>query len=175
MKLLRSSAVLGGLALVLVIANADILAKRQIVADGRLVLLEIRPVDPRSLLQGDYMALRYAQETMPEEGSLPALPRRGTVIVALDSDGVARFVRFDDGTPLAAAEQRLRFKRRGEGGELQYGAEAFFFQEGDAAIYADARYGMLRVAADGSSVLVGLADAGRNMLKAGDGAAISSP
>lgn len=175
MKLLRSLAVLGGLVLILIVANADILAKRQIVADGRLVLLELRPVDPRSLLQGDYMALRYAEAATPEEASTATLPRRGAVVVALDENGVARFMRFDDGTPLADAEQRLRFKRHGERGDLQYGAESFFFQEGDAAVYADARYGMLRVDSDGNSVLVGLADADRNMLKSGKDTVFSSP
>jgi uncharacterized membrane-anchored protein len=163
-KLARILLLLGGLALVLVIANRDILAKRQTIAEGRLVLLEIRPADPRSLLQGDYMALRYAEQLMPQEEVAATLPRAGTAIVALDPDGVARFVRIDDDAALAAGEQRLRFKHARGSGTLQYGAEAFFFQEGDAALYNDAKYGVLRVDADGNSVLVGLADAGRNML-----------
>lgn len=164
MKLARILLLLGGLTLVLVIANRDILAKRQIIAGGRLVLLEIRPVDPRSLLQGDYMALRYAEQLMPPEEVSTTLPRIGTAIVALDPHGVAGFVRIDDGSPLAASEQRLRFKHARGDGALQYGADAFFFQEGDADLYSDAKYGVLRVDADGNSVLVGLADASRNML-----------
>jgi uncharacterized membrane-anchored protein len=164
MKLARIVLLLGGLALILVIANRDILAKRQIIADGRIVLLEIQPVDPRSLLQGDYMALRYAEQVMPREDMTAALPRSGSAVVALDQNGVARFVRVDDDAPLAAGEQRLRYKHARDSGTLQYGAEAFFFQEGDAALYANAKYGVLRVDADGNSVLVGLADASRNML-----------
>jgi uncharacterized membrane-anchored protein len=164
MKLARTLLLLGGLALVLVIANRDILAKRQIIAEGRLVLLEIQPVDPRSLLQGDYMALWYSERLMPREDVAAALPHSGTAIVALDPDGVARFLRIDDESPLAAGEQRLRFKHARGSGTLQYGADAFFFQEGDAALYNNAKYGVLRVDADGNSVLVGLADASRNML-----------
>ena len=38
------------------------------------------------------------------------------------------------------------------------GAESFFFQEGHAAYYEKARYGEIRVAADGKSVLEGLCD-----------------
>jgi uncharacterized membrane-anchored protein len=164
MKLARILLLLGGLALVLVTANRDILAKRQIIAEGRLILLEIQPVDPRSLLQGDYMALRYSERLMPREDLTATLPRTGTAIVAIDPDSVALFVRIDDEAPLAASEQRLRFKRAGGSGTLQYGAEAFFFQEGDAALYNDAKYGVLRVDADGNSVLVGLADGSRNIL-----------
>ena len=164
MKPLRAIVVLVGLAMILFVANNDILAKRRIIAEGQMVLLEIQPADPRSLLQGDYMALRYADPAMPPQGTTASLPRRGTAVVALDQDGIARFARLDDGAPLAHREQRLRFKRSGESGPLQYGAEAFFFQEGDADLYADAKYGVLRVDADGNSVLVGLADESRNML-----------
>jgi len=164
MNVARIALLLGGMALILAVANRDILRKRQTIAEGRLVLLEIQPVDPRSLMQGDYMALDYAERTMPREEVTAALPRSGTAIVALDPDGVARFVRVDDDAPLAAGEQRLRFKRPRDSGALQYGAEAFFFQEGDAAVYGDAKYGVLRVDDDGNSILVGLADASRNML-----------
>jgi uncharacterized membrane-anchored protein len=163
-KRARIALLLGGLALILAVANRDILRKRQTVAEGRLVLLEIQPVDPRSLMQGDYMALRYAEQAMPREEVTGTLPRSGTAIVALDERGVARFVRVDDDAPLAAGEQRLSFKHPSGSSTLQYGAEAFFFQEGDAALYADAKYGVLRVDDDGNSILVGLADASRNML-----------
>jgi uncharacterized membrane-anchored protein len=101
---------------------------------------------------------------MPREDVAATLPRSGTAVVALDPGGVARFVRIDDESPLAANEQRLRFKHARGSATLQYGAEAFFFQEGDAARYNDAKYGVLRVDADGNSVLVGLADGSRNML-----------
>jgi uncharacterized membrane-anchored protein len=164
MSLVRIAVLLGGLALILVVANRDILAKRQTISEGRLVLIEIQPLDPRSLLQGDYMALRYAEQVMPAQDMIAALPRSGTAVVALDRNGVARFVRLDDGAPLAAGEQRLLFKHARDSGTLQYGAEAFFFQEGDADLYNDAKYGVLRVDADGNSILVGLADASRNML-----------
>lgn len=164
MKVARIVLLLGGLALILAVANRDILRKRQTIAEGRLVLLEIQPVDPRSLMQGDYMALRYAERVMPRDDVTATLPRSGTAIVALDQNGVASFIRVDDDAPLAADEQRLRFKHPRDSGTLQYGAEAFFFQEGDAALYSNATYGVLRVDADGNSVLVGLADASRNML-----------
>ena len=39
--------------------NNSILQKEKLLTDGQLVLLELAPVDPRSLMQGDYMRLNY--------------------------------------------------------------------------------------------------------------------
>ena len=46
-------------ATVLLAINVEIAGKEQIVRNGETVLLRIAPRDPRSLLQGDYIALRY--------------------------------------------------------------------------------------------------------------------
>ncbi len=165
MKRLPAALIALGLALTLGAANYDIVRKQRIVDDGAQVLLPIRPADPRSLLQGDYMTLRYAHTALPPDAASASLPRRGTVIVRLDADGVAQFARLDDGAALADGELRLKYKRRLYEDEVSYGADAFFFQEGDADLYAQAKYGVLRVDADGDSILVGLADANRNMLK----------
>ena len=47
-------------ALLFAFFNAQILLKEHTRTSGNLVLLELAPVDPRSLMQGDYMTLRYA-------------------------------------------------------------------------------------------------------------------
>jgi uncharacterized membrane-anchored protein len=39
--------------------NFSIAAKERLLAHGRIVVLELAPVDPRSLMQGDYMQLNY--------------------------------------------------------------------------------------------------------------------
>jgi uncharacterized membrane-anchored protein len=153
-----------GLVLTLGAANYDIIGKQRIVENGARILLPIRPADPRSLLQGDYMTLRYARTALPPDALSGSLPRRGTAIVRLDADGVAEFVRLDDGAALAASELRLKYKRRLYEQEVSYGADSFFFQEGDADLYAQAKFGVLRVDAAGDSILVGLAGADHNML-----------
>jgi uncharacterized membrane-anchored protein len=43
--------------------------------------------------------------------------------------------------------------------QVRLGAESFFFEEGSAAQFERAKFGELKVAPDGSSVLVGLRDA----------------
>jgi len=159
---MRNLLVLGGLALALGVPAAVVVQKERLVAAGTPVLLELAPVDPRSLIQGDYMALDYAIARQLAD-SAPRWPRTGRLVVRRDAAGVARFVRrHDDAAPLAADERLLVYRVRGT--QLRVGSDAFHFQEGDAPRYAGARYGELRVARDGETVLVGLRDSVRRPL-----------
>ena len=63
---------------------------------------------------------------------------------------------------MQAHELVIRFRKRGQ--VVRIGAESFFFQEGQADVYALAKYGELKVAKDGEVVLVGLRDAERKVL-----------
>jgi uncharacterized membrane-anchored protein len=161
---MRARVIFGGLLLVVVALVVQVIRKEQVLAHGTSVLLELAPVDPRSLMQGDYMVLDYAVSREARLASdTGSGPREGRLVLRLDENGVGRFVRHDvPGTPLAPGELLLRYKVRQ--GRVRLGAESFFFQEGHADRYAQAKYGELRVAGDGSSVLVGLRDAGRQPL-----------
>jgi len=158
---------LATLAITLGLANWDIARKRAVIADGALLLLELRPADPRSLLQGDYMALALVDAAMPDQATIKQLPYQGTVILSLDDNRVGRYARLDDGSPLKLDELRVKYRRHEEwtGARLDYGAQSFFFQEGDAELYQNAKYGVLRVAVDGGTVLTDLADENRQMIK----------
>lgn len=159
---MRARVIFGGLALVVVALVVLVARKEQVLARGTPVLLELAPVDPRSLMQGDYMVLDYAVSREVRRSEEPG-SEEGRLVLRLDENGVGRFVRRDTpGTPLAPGELLLRYKVRQ--GRIRLGAESFFFQEGQADHYAGAKYGELRVAGDGSSVLVGLRDAERQPL-----------
>src|SRR5262245_11865246 len=146
--------VLAGAAL-LVLVNATILSRERLIKEGRTALLELAPVDPRSLMQGDYMRLQFraAREAFPTvaEGA-----GDGRLVFGLDSRGVASFRRIDDGTPLAADEIRLRYRVRQH--EVRFATNAWFFEEGRDRDYAEARFGEFRVAPDGEAILTGLRD-----------------
>lgn len=163
---MRDKVIFGGLALALLGPTALIVQKEHLLSSGRPVLLELTPVDPRSLMEGDYMTLDYAvarQRGWDNEGQ----PHDGNLVLTLDGNGVGTFVRFHEpGSVLGPNEFLLRYRQRG--GRVRLGANAFFFQEGHANRYARAKYGELRVASNGSSVLVGLRDGDRVPL--GDGA-----
>ena len=45
---------------ILCIVNWSIIVKEKHLAEGEISYLQLVPVDPRSLMQGDYMALRFA-------------------------------------------------------------------------------------------------------------------
>lgn len=147
------------LAAVLVAANAMILQKERILKSGTTMLLRLAPVDPRSLMQGDYMVLRYRMSS--EALRRHSLADRGKIVVILDKNRVARFARVHCAEKLNAGEHLLTYRKRGE---LRLGAESFFFQEGKAGEYSGARYGELRVSSGGAAVLVGLRDEKRRRL-----------
>jgi uncharacterized membrane-anchored protein len=132
--------------------NLLIVKKEDTLANGRTILLRLAPVDPRSLMQGDYMVLRYeiARGIYKEQ-----LEDKGCIVVSLDQNDVAKFVRVHEGECLQTSEHLLFYRNRGG---LRLGAESFMFQEGDADLYAKARYGELKVDRSGASVLVGLRD-----------------
>lgn len=142
--------------LMLVVINIAIAHKERLIAQGSTVLLALAPRDPRSLMQGDYMTLSYvlADEIRAQIGTISV---DGLALIALDERGVARFVRlYVPGAPLAAHERVLRFRKRGS--TVRLATDAFFFQEGQASHYSNAKYGELRVDAAGEAVLIGLRD-----------------
>ena len=146
--------------------NGMIIQKELILKHGESVLLKLRPVDPRSLMQGDYMILRYEiADVLKKELSLPHLDRvrQGNVIVAVDENMAATYKEIDNGRELAPDERRIAFKYRSDNYKL--GAESFFFQEGHAHIYDKAKYGELKVKENGATVLVGLRDENFKVLK----------
>jgi uncharacterized membrane-anchored protein len=156
----KTLVVLAGLA-VLAAVNWGIHAREQLLASGRVVLLELAPVDPRSLMQGDYMALRFK---VANDAFRSGVSERGGgyVVVQVGDGDVGTFRRFDDGTPLAAGEARLRYRVRN--GVPKFATNAFFFEEGHANDYAKARFGEFRVAPDGEAILTRLRDAARQPL-----------
>ena len=52
--------ILVGLVGVCLVFGGMVVQKEAVLEEGHLVLLALAPVDPRSLMQGDYMTLRYA-------------------------------------------------------------------------------------------------------------------
>ena len=162
----RTGVVVGGLALVLAAVNYTIWQREMLLAQGRTILLELAPVDPRSLMQGDYMALRFAagEALRPRFGDdISAAPDDGYVVLAPDGQGVAKVVRNQAGVqPLTGGEMALRYRIRR--GDVRIVTNAYFFPEGRASHYAKARYGEVRVGEDGTGLLVRMLDEDRQPL-----------
>jgi uncharacterized membrane-anchored protein len=139
---------------ILAFVNFGIYQRERLLTEGRIVLLRLSPVDPRSLIQGDYMRLNFevADQAFPAVASAPKSD--GHVVVLLDPQGIGRFRRFGDGRPLAPGEIALRYRVRG--GRANFATDAYFFEEGRAGDYAAAAYGEFRVGGDGDMILTGL-------------------
>lgn len=155
--------------LVLVAVNWTILGRERLLESGQVVLLELAPVDPRSLMQGDYMALRFkAADQAFGRNPGKAGAEDGYIIVLVGEHGVGTFARRDGGEPLAPGEVRLRYRVRA--GQVKFATNAFFFQEGTANAFALARYGEFRVAPNGDLLLTDLVGEGFKRLGGAKGA-----
>ena len=165
---MRSGIALISCVVVLALINFSIAGKERLLKSGKIVYLELAPVDPRSLMQGDYMALRFkiADDARPamdrsESSSGRRFPAQrdlanadGCIVAVVDPSSIATYRRLDDGTPLGQNEILLRYRVRE--GQIKFATNGFFFQEGTAKRYEGARYGEFRVAADGELLLTGL-------------------
>ena len=145
--------------------NWSILSKEKTLNKGRLVLLELAPVDPRSLMQGDYMSLRYSISQLPYQNEVA---KRGYCIVRANTRHVAQLQRFQEKlTPLKPGEFAIKYFASGRNGfsNVQLGAESFFFEEGSGKKYEQAQYGGLKIDDAGNSVLFGLYDRNYKRIK----------
>lgn len=143
----RSKIFFLGFALILIYFHSQIYVMEKQLAEGSLVILKLAPVDPRSLMQGDYMILNYelAQK-------MPKNQKSGLVYLKRDNVGLAEsFSLFPEA---GTVPLRFRFHQT----RAVFGIESYLFQEGMREIYQEAKYSELRVTKDGVPHLVRLLD-----------------
>ncbi len=132
--------------------NYSVVKKEDLLSEGTLILLKLAPVDPRSLMQGDYMRLRY---DISDDFRPDSISKRGYCVVKLDSAGIAQIVRIQKWkSPKSEGEFLIEYTA-GKW-NINIGAESYFFEEGQAAKYEKAKYGGVKVDNKGNSILVGL-------------------
>ncbi|MCP3692047.1 MAG: GDYXXLXY domain-containing protein [Planctomycetaceae bacterium] len=152
--------------------------------EGNLVYLELAPVDPISLVQGQYMRLRFAIER--EDAELRAADQelfaqdpnaRVLAVLKLDSNRVGTVSRLIPGNPADSIIQELKDEYGPAGYALltvevdgnlssndpsrkvsiKLQQNSFLFEENTPERYNNARYGIFRVTSHGEYVLVDLA------------------
>ncbi|MBI1422117.1 MAG: hypothetical protein GC149_01540 [Gammaproteobacteria bacterium] len=154
------------LVIVLGLVNWSIVKKEDQLAHGKIAYLELAPIDPRSLMQGDYMALNYqvarqVYDALPKSKEYKRWRQNidasdGYAVVALDERNIATFKSIYHGQALAKNDILMRYRVRN--GAVRFATNAYFFQEGTAGKYQTARYGQFRVADDGELLLVAMYD-----------------
>lgn len=140
--------------------NFAIWQKENIIANGQPVFVELAPVDPRSLMQGDFMRLSFSLPAALEQDLDKLVTRKRPHVVAKrDARGVATLLHLarTDNTPLAHGEFKIELTPKDGGWMLV--SDAWFFREGDAVQWEKAKYGEFRILPGGAALLVGMADA----------------
>lgn len=146
--------------LVLVVVNLSIASRERLIAEGRPVFVKLAPVDPRSLMQGDFMRLSYELPGVDWRSRLdrevPLLwGERPRIAVMVDARGIAHSPRLlAPGEAPPAGSQLLELTPKGGG--WTFVSDAWFFREGEARRWEPARYGEFRVTPEGKGLLVGV-------------------
>lgn len=160
------------LVIILVLVNWSIFQKESHLAGGRIVYMALAPIDPRSLMQGDYMALRFVvaddvSKALPKTDDSKGWRHRvaapdGRVVVSLDERGVGTFKSIYYGQDLSENEILMRYRVRN--GAVKFATNAYFFQEGHGKFYEPARFGRFRVDGKGELLLTAMYDKDLNKL-----------
>jgi len=161
------------LVIILGLVNWSIIGKEKHLAEGKIVYLDLAPVDPRSLMQGDYMALRFrlADEVHkvlpktedPKRWRHNVAPSDGYVVALLDQRNIGTFKNLHNDQTLSKNEILVRYRVRN--GAVKLATNAYFFQEGHGKYYQPARYGQFRVDDKGELLLVAMYDKDLNKLE----------
>jgi uncharacterized membrane-anchored protein len=154
------------LIVILALVNWSIYQKELHIKNGEVVYLKLAPVDPRSLMQGDYMALRFdiarkIYDKLPKKEKYRgwrdnADAQDGRVLVRVNEKKVASFSSIFMGQMFNENEILLHYRVRN--GAVKFATNAFFFEEGSAKKYEKAKYGEFRVNGYGELLLVDLVD-----------------
>lgn len=148
----QRAGIAASLLLTLVVANGAIWQKEALISSGRPVFIELAPVDPRSLMQGDYMALNFQMAALDREDI--ATLRRAMVIAKVDGRGVAVMQGLAGDRSLASDEILIELVQTGSG--LRPATNAWYFKEGEAQRWSKAKYGEFRIDDKGRALLVNL-------------------
>ncbi|XPV75905.1 MAG: GDYXXLXY domain-containing protein [Desulfovibrio sp.] len=161
---------------VLAVLNWSVYTNEQLRQDGKVVYFKLAPVDPRSLMQGDYMQLNYAladdaYSALQSDGAqiegYSVERSRGKLVLRIDEDNIARFSRVyagggnspDSGSKAnVLQENEVLFPYFCNGYIVKIRPDSFMFQEGFREYYERSEYGVFHFSDDGRYLLVGLAD-----------------
>lgn len=142
----------------LLVLSVQIGRSETILASGQTIYLELLPLDPRSLLQGDYVELRYTVSAPPASftGNEPRIGSKLRAVIDRKQGGVYEFKRlYEEGTALQPGEAVLNGKWNGY--RIEYGIESFFVPEGTGIeTQLKAKYAEIRLASSGNALIVAL-------------------
>ncbi|MEX1028811.1 MAG: GDYXXLXY domain-containing protein [Paenibacillaceae bacterium] len=138
-------------------------SSERLLTTGTIVKLELQPIDPRSLLQGDYVRLRYTISDLPDNVSeeLYDQKSRMEIVLAKNDQGLHVFNRvYTDGETLGPDEIVINGKKESYSwNQINYGIENYFIPEGSGLeVERNARFAYVRIGSNGNAMLERLSE-----------------
>jgi uncharacterized membrane-anchored protein/uncharacterized membrane protein len=137
----------------------------RLLTTGSIVKLELQPIDPRSLLQGDYVRLNYTISELPDEVGQQLddqhIQGRVEIVLAKNDQGLHEFNRiYTDGETLRSDEIVINGKKESYSwNEINYGIENYFVPEGSGLeVEQNAHFAYVRVGSNGNAMLERLSE-----------------
>lgn len=155
MKKIKWYLILINLIALLLYINYSVIKKEDLLKNGELILIQLAPIDPRSLMQGDYMILNY--NLLPEINTDKS-NKRGYCVIKVDSNRITKVIRYqNEPTPLQKDEKIIKYTLPNDW-SINIGADSYFFEEGQGEKFEKAVYGGIKIDNKGNSLLIGLFD-----------------
>ena len=159
--LVQRAALAFGVLLVLGLTQRDVMQKETVIAQGQRIYIPLRPRDPRSIMQGDYMALNFSlpveSSSVQNDAAAQSSLGKRYAVARLDARGVATLQRLAVKDETLTGDELLvplKYLK----GEWTVVTDAYFFPEGQGRVFNAARFGEFRALGRGKVLLVGLAD-----------------
>ncbi len=143
----------------------QVYSNETLLQNGETVKLELRPVDPRSLLQGDYVELNYTisqleDSSIDENGPI-------TIVLRKDAKGIHQYAGIykyqgEWNTPYDPKEGDVLLNGKvtkpwGNANQITYGIEHYFIPEGTGLdIEGKVKYAIVKVSDKGNAILESL-------------------
>jgi len=146
----------------LLFIGTQIATSEHALTTGTQVKLELQPLDPRSIMQGDYVDLSYTISTLNENpwGSQWEnrwdkdlhVGQRMKLVLSPDAQGIYQFKEMYEGQPIAADEVIINGKY--QGWRIMFGIEHYFVPEGTGfEVEQSMNYAYVRIASNGNAIL----------------------
>ncbi|WP_270182207.1 GDYXXLXY domain-containing protein [Alkalihalobacillus sp. CinArs1] len=131
-----------------------------IVRNGTEMKLKLAPIDPRSMLQGDYVHLNYEISTL--NNVKIDRQKKITVVLEKNDEGYHEYSgiygvegNWNDAYTPSSSDVIINGVLNGNG-SVHYGIESFFIQEGTGAKYEEMEYAIVKVGSNGNAILTEL-------------------
>lgn len=124
---------------------------------GETIILQLEPIDPRSLMQGDYVILNYDISTLDADKHGRGLGKdRVKVVLQKNAQGVHVFKSFYR-KDIRLAKEDVVLNGRITGNRVVYGIESYFVPEGTGLeVEKNANYAVVKIPLSGNAMVAGL-------------------